>query len=545
MALKAHEPEKGEVIEAALDDLDKTLDRLKTLYEQYFLGIQKQAPAYIHADVERKLRDLTQQSIRNTALRYRFNTLQQKFGSYNSYWRRTLRQIENGTYARNLQKIGRAAVRSGEEIPEEILAAMPKRMRDQVIRDREVAVAIAKRRGGAEDFVKEEGTDEDLVLAGTSPTTDVDVETDAPAVITAPPPVHRMKRSQSGALLLDENEEFDLDAFLTAAAAEEEAAAKPAPKAPPQQALGQSSGSRPGPMMGGTTKIAGLPVPGQQRPSGGFPVVTPPEADRSGSFRAATPAPVPGQQRPSGGFPVVPPRPASGAGIPPLPNMAPRPASGAGIPPLPPKPASGSGIPPLPSNVTQPMGTKPASGTGSNIPPPPPRQPTQVMGSMTPPPIPMKPPGLGAASQVTRPNPIRPGAAAQVATAAPPTVGGRATSEGVRERDTAVGPAPTAARPNAPPPRPQTQPVARAQTQPVAERAPPGMTAADVNALYTKYVKAKEMVGEQTGPQTREKLLRTINAQAPKIMEQYKAQGVDFSIVVKDNQVIIKAKPKL
>ena len=72
----------------------------------------------------------------------------------------------------------------------------------------------------------------------------------------------------------------------------------------------------------------------------------------------------------------------------------------------------------------------------------------------------------------------------------------------------------------------------------------PGMTDADVNALYSKYVKAKEMVGEQTGPTTRDKLLKTINAQAPKIMEQYKASGVDFSIVVKDNQVIIRAKPK-
>ena len=43
---------------------------------------------------------------------------------------------------------------------------------------------------------------------------------------------------------------------------------------------------------------------------------------------------------------------------------------------------------------------------------------------------------------------------------------------------------------------------------------------------------------------SREKLLRTINASAPKIMEQYKASGVDFSVVVKDNQVVIKAKPR-
>ena len=75
-------------------------------------------------------------------------------------------------------------------------------------------------------------------------------------------------------------------------------------------------------------------------------------------------------------------------------------------------------------------------------------------------------------------------------------------------------------------------------------RPPPGMSDADVNALYAKYVKAKEAVGERVEPGGYGKLLKTINAQAPKIMEQYKAKGVDFSVVVKDNQVIIRAKPK-
>jgi hypothetical protein len=52
------------------------------------------------------------------------------------------------------------------------------------------------------------------------------------------------------------------------------------------------------------------------------------------------------------------------------------------------------------------------------------------------------------------------------------------------------------------------------------------------------------MVGEVAGPGAYTKLLKTIHDQAPKIMEQYKAKGVDFSVVVKDNQVVIRAKPK-
>ena len=100
--------------------------------------------------------------------------------------------------------------------------------------------------------------------------------------------------------------------------------------------------------------------------------------------------------------------------------------------------------------------------------------------------------------------------------------------------------------PVVPQPATPSGPVAAAKRAPAPppQKPPPGMTDADVNALYAKYVKAKEMVGEKIGPGEHSKLLKTINQQAPKIMEQYKAKGVDFSVVVKDNQVIIRAKPK-
>jgi hypothetical protein len=97
------------------------------------------------------------------------------------------------------------------------------------------------------------------------------------------------------------------------------------------------------------------------------------------------------------------------------------------------------------------------------------------------------------------------------------------------------------------PPTRTDAPRSRAAERPAPEprqAPPPGMTDSDVHALYAKYVKAKQILGEEAEPGTYGKLLRTINAQAPKIMEQYKARGVEFSVVVKDNQVIIRAKPK-
>jgi hypothetical protein len=85
VALKSSSgPEQPLSIEDRLELLEHQIERLKVMYEQYFMGIQKMAPSQLHRDLERGIRELTQQQIRNTALRYRFTTVSQKFGSYNS-----------------------------------------------------------------------------------------------------------------------------------------------------------------------------------------------------------------------------------------------------------------------------------------------------------------------------------------------------------------------------------------------------------------------------------------------------------------------------
>ncbi|HTM22903.1 MAG TPA: MXAN_5187 C-terminal domain-containing protein [Kofleriaceae bacterium] len=132
-------------VEERLELLDQQIERLKVMYEQYFMGIQKMAPGQLHRDLERGIRELTQAQIRNTALRYRFTNLSQKFGSYNTYWRRTMTEIENGRYVRHINRVARQAQRDGTEIPEELLAKMPKRMRDKIVRDREALAARAER----------------------------------------------------------------------------------------------------------------------------------------------------------------------------------------------------------------------------------------------------------------------------------------------------------------------------------------------------------------------------------------------------------------
>lgn len=352
MALKStlSSEEKTAEIEEALDAVDKLVDRVKVLYEQYFMGIQKQAPAHLHNDAERRIRDLTQMNIRNTGLRYRFATITQKYGAYNTYWKRTLREIEAGRYIRNLNKVRRQAQQSGEEIPEEILAKMPKRMREAVARDREQALAEAARKGRLKhDTIPADMPPEMLppeafedALGAIDRDTQPDVQRFAP-----PPPPARPRKGEA-VKIDDPFGGGDVSSALAELADEALAALeKPALKPPPR----------------------------------------PPEAPP----RPAAPPPKP---------PVAPPKP----------------------PAAPPRPAA------------------------------------------------TVPPG--------RPSPI------------------------------------------------------------------PGMSEADTRALYAKYVKAREVVGDRTDPMSYDKLLRTLSSQAPRILEQHKAKAVEFNVVIKDNKVVLKAKPK-
>jgi hypothetical protein len=132
-------------VEELIEELEQKVERLKILYEQYFMGIERMEPQTARKEIVRKLLELTQMNIRNTAIRYRFNALNQKWGVYLNYWNRTLRSIENGTYVRNVARAGRDAVRRGVAMPEEVLKALPQRLRDRLMKDRAALEARDKK----------------------------------------------------------------------------------------------------------------------------------------------------------------------------------------------------------------------------------------------------------------------------------------------------------------------------------------------------------------------------------------------------------------
>ena len=93
--------------EITLSDAEVQLSRLKHLYEQWFQGVERLEPTIPRKQFDRTLHELRKGQPRNTYLRFRFNTLIQRYTTLQTYWRRVSRQIEEGTYRRDLMRARR------------------------------------------------------------------------------------------------------------------------------------------------------------------------------------------------------------------------------------------------------------------------------------------------------------------------------------------------------------------------------------------------------------------------------------------------------
>ena len=80
-------------IEQLVEEVETRVERLRSLYDQYFMGIERIEPQIARKDVERRIQILRTQ-IRNTALRFRFQNVLLRYNTFGSYWSRICRQIE-------------------------------------------------------------------------------------------------------------------------------------------------------------------------------------------------------------------------------------------------------------------------------------------------------------------------------------------------------------------------------------------------------------------------------------------------------------------
>lgn len=135
-----------------LDDIEGEITAIKVLYDQYFLGLERHEPGKRRDELRKRLLRIKEVFMKNTGLRFRMQTLQQKFLSYERLWLRTLKEIEEGTYKRDLfkaklhakrkglEKAGEAGAANGENGPAEAPAAAGTPQEDLALR---VAVAAA------------------------------------------------------------------------------------------------------------------------------------------------------------------------------------------------------------------------------------------------------------------------------------------------------------------------------------------------------------------------------------------------------------------
>jgi hypothetical protein len=268
------------------DALDAELAELKNAYEQYFLGIERKPPAQEHRDLKKKIIKIKGAFVRQTALKFRINVLQQKFVSYERLWVRTLQEMEDGTYRRDLAKL-----RLKQE------ARKQKKPKDEKAKADDAGKSAA---GSLEDAFSEDVEFEDVELdadsdvsllpspAPAAPAKPAAAKTTSgsfPAVMTAgPAPLGAPAKSPTG----------------SASAVKPPSGASPAAKPvsgsfPAATAAGPRPPGAPAKSTTGST-----PAVPAKSPSGTSSAVAPAKP-ASGSFRPATPA-----RPPSGSSPAVP-----------------------------------------------------------------------------------------------------------------------------------------------------------------------------------------------------------------------------------------------
>lgn len=84
--------------------LETRLNQLKLDYAKYFLGTRPTEPAMPRAEVQKIVIRFSNTRITNTALRFKFNSINGRYQACKRQWDAVLRQIEAGTYKRHVFK---------------------------------------------------------------------------------------------------------------------------------------------------------------------------------------------------------------------------------------------------------------------------------------------------------------------------------------------------------------------------------------------------------------------------------------------------------
>lgn len=106
--MRPDEPKNSGNLRNVLDSIEKSLKDLKLEYEQFFAGELRREPLKKRSEIKRFFLKATFQHIANTSLKFRLQSLQGTFSSYQGLWDRINYQIELGVYQPHLARAEQA-----------------------------------------------------------------------------------------------------------------------------------------------------------------------------------------------------------------------------------------------------------------------------------------------------------------------------------------------------------------------------------------------------------------------------------------------------
>jgi len=79
-----------------LDGFEENIRKLKSQYDQFFMGIMKMPPMTMRRNLEVFIHELSREKMRDNGRRFRFNTLVSRYNQYREMWARRMREREEG-----------------------------------------------------------------------------------------------------------------------------------------------------------------------------------------------------------------------------------------------------------------------------------------------------------------------------------------------------------------------------------------------------------------------------------------------------------------
>lgn len=89
------------------NEMEADLAELRAAYDQYFQGNERLPPLKRHEAFKKAIGKMKTSFVRQTAAKFRIESISQKFLTYERLWERTIKEIENGTHKRDVARLKR------------------------------------------------------------------------------------------------------------------------------------------------------------------------------------------------------------------------------------------------------------------------------------------------------------------------------------------------------------------------------------------------------------------------------------------------------